>query len=223
VPLTAIFFDAGNTLVFPDLARTLAPLKRAGLSITQEQLHAAECAAKHKRDAAAARNAKLADQDYWNIFYSTLLATLGLSDAQLQTALVGEARRSGNWEYVLPGTHDALRALKERYKLGVISNSDGHIAELVERMGLADCFHAIIDSSIVGHEKPDARIFQAAMEAVGSAPADSLYVGDIYSIDYVGALGAGMQPLLFDVCGAYRETQLSRVESLQELAGRLLY
>ena len=36
-------------------------------------------------------------------------------------------------------------------------------------------------------------------------PAESLYVGDVYSVDYVGARNAGMEAVLFDVAGAYRE------------------
>ncbi len=53
------------------------------------------------------------------------------------------------------------------------------------------------------------------------APEESLYVGDLYSIDYLGATGVGMQAILFDVCGAYREMDLPRVESLEELQQKL--
>jgi len=52
-------------------------------------------------------------------------------------------------------------------------------------------------------------------------PAESLYVGDVYSVDYRGAKGAGMDAVLFDVCGAYREKGLPRVESLAELVAVL--
>ena len=48
-------------------------------------------------------------------------------------------------------------------------------------------------------------------------PAESLYVGDVYSVDYEGAKKAGMDAVLFDVAGAYRERGLPRVESLAEL------
>jgi FMN phosphatase YigB (HAD superfamily) len=53
-------------------------------------------------------------------------------------------------------------------------------------------------------------------------PEQSLYVGDVYSVDYLGATGAGMQALLFDVAGTYRELGLPRVESLEELEEELL-
>ena len=223
MPLTTIFFDAGNTLIFPDLARTLAPLQNAGLEATRGQLHAAERAAKQRRDReAAAGNTALADQDYWIIYYSALLDALGHPDLELRSALVREARRSQNWDCVLPNTRESLLDLKQHFSLGVISNSDGHIAELIQRLGLGDCFDAVIDSSVVGHEKPDIRIFQSAISALGAEAATSMYVGDIYSVDYLGAAAAGMQAVLFDVCGAYRDTGLLRVESMRELTARLL-
>jgi FMN phosphatase YigB (HAD superfamily) len=42
-------------------------------------------------------------------------------------------------------------------------------------------------------------------------------VGDVYSVDYVGARNAGMQAILFDVAGTYRESEFPRVESMAEL------
>jgi len=48
-------------------------------------------------------------------------------------------------------------------------------------------------------------------------PAESLYVGDLYSVDYIGAHNAGMQAVLFDVAGAYLDQGHPRVESLAEL------
>jgi FMN phosphatase YigB (HAD superfamily) len=46
---------------------------------------------------------------------------------------------------------------------------------------------------------------------------ESLYVGDMYSVDCVGARNAGMEAVLFDVAGAYRDRKLPRVESLEQL------
>src|SRR4029077_16737197 len=83
--------------------------------------------------------------------------------------------------------------------------------------GIADCFRTITDSGIVGHEKPHPRIFETALASVGAQPAESLYVGDVYAVDYRGATGAGMEAVLFDVCGAYFDKGLPRVETLEEL------
>ena len=79
----------------------------------------------------------------------------------------------------------------------------------------------ITDSGLVGYEKPHPAIFQAAMRAMDATPEQSLYVGDVYSVDYVGATRAGMQAILFDVSGAYRESGKPRVESLEELEMKL--
>lgn len=216
--LDAIFFDAGNTLVFADLERTLAPLRAANIMPTSEQLFAAERSTRLQRDEAAANGSlALGDEQYWNIYYQTLLAELGVRNDALHAALVREARTSGNWEFVRPGTRAALEKLRQQYRLGVISNSDGRIHALLERVGLADCFACIVDSGSVGCEKPDVRIFSAALERMNASAAASLYVGDVYSIDYLGARSAGMQAVLFDVCGAYRERGLPRVESMEEL------
>ena len=56
-----------------------------------------------------------------------------------------------------------------------------------------------------------------SLKGLNLAANQSLYVGDIFSVDYLGATGAGMQSVLLDVCGAYRESELPRVQSLEEL------
>ena len=88
---------------------------------------------------------------------------------------------------------------------------------MLERCGIVDCFRTITDSGLVGHEKPHPAIFEVALRELSVAPEEILYVGDMYSVDYVGAARAGMQAILFDVPGAYRDSGLPRVESLEEL------
>jgi putative hydrolase of the HAD superfamily len=70
---------------------------------------------------------------------------------------------------------------------------------------------------LVGVEKPHPEIFRQALQAMNAAPDESVYVGDLYSVDYLGATGAGMQAILMDVPGAYRDRGVPRVESLEEL------
>ena len=114
-----------------------------------------------------------------------------------------------------------MQHIGAKYQIAVISNADGKIAELLARCGIADCFRTITDSGVVGHEKPHPVIFETALASVGARAEESLYVGDVYSVDYCGATRAGMEAVLFDVCGAYREKGLPRVESLEELVERI--
>ena len=53
------------------------------------------------------------------------------------------------------------------------------------------------------------------------APSRALYVGDLYCVDYVGATRSGMQAMLMDVSGAYRDKGLPRVETMAELRNKL--
>jgi HAD superfamily hydrolase (TIGR01509 family) len=218
--LSSILFDAGNTLVFPDLSRTLAPLAAAGFAASQEELYAAERFAKKRLDAAmAARQPdQSVDHDYWSVYYTQLTEALG-APAGLVPACVAATRRSDHWTRVIPGTAELLRALQSRgLRLGVISNSDGRIADALRSAGLGDeFFQSYTDSGNVGVEKPDPAIFRMAVEALGKRPEDCLYVGDTYSVDFAGASRAGLRAILMDPAGVYRDDPHPRVESLEEL------
>src|SRR6202795_4731268 len=131
--------------------------------------------------------------------------------------LVASSRHSGNWVTIRPGSPVELRAVGKRYPIAVISNADGRIEDVLQRCGIAHCFRTITDSGLVGYEKPHPEIFRHALKSMNAAPGESLYVGDVYSVDYLGATGAGMQALLMDVPGAYRDKGVPRVESLEEL------
>ena len=88
---------------------------------------------------------------------------------------------------------------------------------MLRKCGIAECFRTITDSGLVGYEKPHPEIFRQALQSMNAAPEESLYVGDVYSVDYLGATGAGMSAVLMDIAGAYRDKGVPRVESLEEL------
>jgi putative hydrolase of the HAD superfamily len=135
----------------------------------------------------------------------------------LREALVRNTQNSANWDQILPGTREALQRIGGELPIAVISNADGRIEHLLRRCGIADCFRSITVSGIVGSEKPHPAIFEAALREMQAKPAESLYVGDVYSVDFLGARNAGMEAVLFDFAGAYRDRDLPRVESLMEL------
>ena len=219
-PLKAIFFDVGNTLLFPDWSVILTPLYQRNIVPTLEQWHANERTTKREFDSMLEKHGH-ADHSYWYLFYSHLLDDLGLQDAAIRDSLVAATRISSNWGHLRPGTADVLERLGRRYRLGVISNADGKIAAVLHRAGIADCFETITDSGLVGYEKPYPAIFEGALRSLGAGAGESLYVGDVHSVDYLGAIRVGMQAILFDVAGAYREDGLPRVTSLEELEAKL--
>jgi HAD superfamily hydrolase (TIGR01509 family) len=214
--IEVIFFDVGGTLLFPDHDKTLVPLWNRGARPTEAQLLVAERAARKEMDQVVSQTAKI-DQSYWDKYYSCLLKELRIDDTALHGELVKLVRTSASWSRMLPGTFEVLSSLKAKYHLAVISNSDGHMAERLDSLGFGPYFQHIIDSGNVGHEKPAPQIFQAALSAM-SIPADrSLYLGDIYAVDFLGAQKAGMKPMLMDIAGIYSQTDLPRINSLSQL------
>ena len=209
-----IFFDVGNTLLFPNRARLLAPIA-AEKHPSLEEWQGLERRTKREFDQGLI-SSKI-DHGFWWTFHTHLLNQLNAFDEGVRDILVENTQKSANWDQILPGTREALERIRQRYAIAVISNADGRIDTVLGRCGICDCFASITDSGNVGHEKPHPEIFAAALREMKADPAQSLYVGDVYSVDYIGARNAGMDAVLFDVSGAYRGRELPRVESLAEL------
>ena len=209
-----IFFDVGNTLLFPNRARMLAPIP-AEHHPTLAQWQALERRTKQEFDAGM-MGGKV-DHGFWWTFHTYLLQDLNALDDGVRDKIVENTQNSANWDQILPETREALERIRQEYGIAVISNADGRIDAVLRRCGICDCFASITDSGIVGHEKPHPQIFEAALKEMKADPAESLYVGDVYSVDYLGATKAGMDAVLFDLAGTYRERGLPRVESLGEL------
>jgi HAD superfamily hydrolase (TIGR01509 family) len=212
--LRFIFFDVGNTLLFPNRERILSPLPTDSHP-TLQQWQALERRTKKEFDDGMVGGK--VDHSFWWTFHTHLLEDASLLEQGVRDQLIDSTQRSANWDQILPGTRETLQRIGGKYSTAVISNADGKIENVLRRCGIADCFKSITDSGIVGHEKPHPAVFEAALQAMHAQPAESLYVGDVYSIDYVGARNAGMQAVLFDVAGAYRGRDLPAVQSLKEL------
>lgn len=209
-----IFFDVGNTLLFPNRARILAPIA-AEKHPTLAAWQALERRTKQEFDQGLISGR--IDHGFWWTFHTYLLKHLNVLDESVRDTLVENTQKSANWDQILPGTREALERIRQQYAIAVISNADGKIDGVLSRCGICDCFASITDSGIVGHEKPHPEIFQAAFAAMSADPAESLYVGDVYSVDYLGARNSGMDAVLFDVSSAYHQSGYPRVESLGEL------
>jgi HAD superfamily hydrolase (TIGR01509 family) len=209
-----IFFDVGNTLLFPNRPRMLQPIPE-DRHPTLAHWQALE--RRTKREFDAGMTSGKVDHGFWWTFHTYLLQELNALNDGVRDKLVENTQNSANWDQILPETRQALERIRQEYGIAVISNADGRIDAVLRQCGICDCFAAITDSGIVGHEKPHPAIFEVALRQMKADPAESLYVGDVYSVDYVGATGAGMQAVLFDVAGAYRGRDLPRVESLTEL------
>jgi putative hydrolase of the HAD superfamily len=122
------------------------------------------------------------------------------------------------WSEFTPGALETIASL-ERAGLAVVivTNSDGHAAENLAACGV--CGVPVVDSVVVGAEKPDVRIFEAALAVAGDgiAPADVVHVGDTLPADVAGARAAGITPVHFDPLRACRARDHRHVRSLSGL------
>ena len=121
------------------------------------------------------------------------------------------------WE-VFPEVGEILAELAGRgLPMAVIANWDERLPGLLEELGLARFFAAVVYSAGAGVEKPHPAIFQRALDALGVAPEEALHVGDRMQEDVEGALAAGMEALLL----VRPETAAGRVAVAQGAGGDL--
>lgn len=229
--IQAIFFDAGNTLIFPRVELLAEDLSAQGYPATSEDFYAAERSGKAKLDAwlwpqiRSGQVPRIVDRVYWEAYLKTLVERLAIPEKDREQVMrrVAEGFRDIQlWSRVLPDTPPLLEALSAQgYTLGVISNSVGTIADQLGRLDLARHFDAIIDSAIVGVEKPHPEIFRIAVARVGVKPSEAVFVGDTYATDLGGAQLAGLHGVLIDRIGAYPQVDCPRITSLPELGNVL--
>jgi len=88
-----------------------------------------------------------------------------------------------------------LRQLRQCYRLGVVSNFYGNVAVLCKEAGFSDIMELILDSAMIGIEKPDPRIFQLAIRKLNLSPVDIAFVGDSFERDMVPTRGLDMKTI----------------------------
>lgn len=205
----AIFFDAGNTLLRMNYEAIAEALAREGVRVTTEALARADWSARVRLDAdLAARRTSTETVATADGYLRYLLEGVGVSDEGVVGAVAAWRRAynppAGVWNTAEPLAAEALTLARAAgFRTAVISNSNGSVRRILESLGLARDLDFVLDSFEVGFEKPDARIFRLALERAGVSAGDAVYVGDLYSIDVLGARGAGVRAVLLDPGGCW--------------------
>jgi putative hydrolase of the HAD superfamily len=225
--IRAVFLDAGNTLVFPRLEVIITDLKEHGHSAAPEDFYAAERVAKQKLDdwlwpqIRGGEIPKQIDYYYWSEYLHELTRRLGAPESErgeLTQCLIESFQNIQLWSRVMPGTPAFLEWLvAQGYFLGVISNSTGTLEDQLVRLGLARYFRAILDSAIVGIQKPHPGIFKLALQRAAVEGSEAVFVGDTYATDVGGAQLAGLMGVLMDSVGAYPYAPCPKISSLPDL------
>jgi putative hydrolase of the HAD superfamily len=228
--LDAVFLDAGNTLITLDHALVCSVLAVEGVHATPEALGRAEAAARPAVSRLLGGGMSSEQGDTFTFYVRRILGELGAADpgsvelaARVVTALRHDVGTQRLWSQVLPGVPGALRMLRDAgLALVVVSNSDGTVEDGLASLGLRGLLHGVIDSAVVGAEKPDPAIFRHALELAGTRPERTLHVGDLYAVDVVGARAAGLHALLLDPYDDWDGVDCPRAPDLRSLAYALV-
>ena len=129
-----------------------------------------------------------------------------------------------------PGAPEALARLTANgFGAAVVSNTlHGELAQLLTRIKMCSVsgdlvpVAAIIDSQIIGIEKPDPRPFQLALDALGESPANCIHVGDSLHSDVAGANGVGMAAIHIDPLNLCDDREHGHSPSFQQFVADLI-
>lgn len=229
--ITAVFFDAGETLIHPhpSFIRLFQQIcEESGFRPGEEDIA-------HKTGELMLEVEERQEQGFlftateegsrgfWLCFYHKLLDSLGFkgNDGELAEELYRVFSDPGNYR-LYPDVRPVLAELSAAgYILGIISNFEAWLVDLLEMLGIRGYFGALSVSGLVGAEKPQRAIFTKALELAGVRADRALHVGDSLRADVLGAERAGMVPVLLDRHDRHPRPPCARLRDLRELPALL--
>jgi HAD superfamily hydrolase (TIGR01549 family) len=124
-----------------------------------------------------------------------------------------------NYDCPQAGCHTLVELRARGYGLGLITNRDNvdRFYDLLEQMELRPYFDLVLASGEVGTRKPDPHIFFAALDRMGASAQESLYIGDNYWADVIGAQRAGVTPVLLDPHRLFPEADCLILDRIDDL------
>jgi putative hydrolase of the HAD superfamily len=222
-PLECVLFDAGDTLLAPAPSfqgRFVAVAAGHGLPLEEAAVDAAVAAAVRQAAWPADWTDPATQREFWMGFFRDVLADLGHEgDGRELAEALFEAFSDPAGYRLFDDVRPALDALEERgITLGVVSNFEPWLADVLELQGVADRFAAVAISGVLGVAKPDPEIFKAALAKAGADPAATVHVGDQPVNDVAAAQAVGITPVLIDRFGRHPDAAgTHRVEDLHGL------
>ena len=116
----------------------------------------------------------------------------------------------------------ALDAVAARgLRCAVVSNWDCSLPAVLAQLGIAERFAMVSVSAVMGFRKPDPRIFEHALAALGVQPEQAIHVGDDPRRDVDGARSAGLRAVLIDRSAEAADVDCERVADLRSLTALL--
>ncbi len=227
-----VFFDVGETLLYPHPSFPelfAATCQRHGIEIdaggvraVQDRIgsHIVEVAQE-----SGVENPSLSSEaslEFWTYLYKKLLRELGLDEglAPRLYEVFSDSRSYKLFDDVRPAFD---RLDRDGYRLGLISNWEGWLEKMLVELEVGHVFDVSVISGVEGVEKPDPRIYRAALEKAEVEPERAVHVGDSPAMDAEPAAEVGMKVVLLDRHGRHSRGVSAEapawptISSLQEL------
>jgi putative hydrolase of the HAD superfamily len=229
VDLEAVFFDAGETLLYPhpSFAELFAEvLREQGHRVDPARVQQVVSASSRRfNEILTSDQARLwstspeRSRTLWDGIYRSFLSDLGIDrdHDRLIDALYATFTDLASYRLHPDAVPTLERLRKTDLTLGLISNFEEWLERLLEALDVARFFDVTVISGIEGVEKPDSAIFRLALERAGVTAERSLYVGDNPTFDVEAARAVGMIPVLIDRRGRHADTEGLRITSLEDL------
>lgn len=218
-PMTTVLFDAGGVLLDLDYAFLNRLLEARHVATTVEALSTSESIARTTIDRRVREGGRTSEawRDYFRILLTRVGATPEGTEEIIDT-LAEAHQRVGLWTVAIDGAVATVRALKESgHRLGVVSNAEGRVERDLEDAGFSGLFETVVDSHVVGVEKPDPAIFRIALARMSVPPESAVFLGDVPAVDVAGARAAGLTAVLLDRHDLYAHVDAPRLRSIAEL------
>ena len=218
----AVLLDGGGVLVLPHRQLVAAALDRAGVRVDPAAVPAAHYGAVRALDAGTPGTSEPG-------YMAALCRALGIAAASMAAAVsalerLADRAASGEilWSEPASGVAATLQTLHAAgTPVVVVTNSDGHGEENLRDAGICQVgagrgapIAAVIDSTAVGHAKPDPAIFAVALARAGVNADDVVHVGDMVSTDIAGAEATGITAIHLDPARRCREHGHRHIRSL---------
>lgn len=205
--IKAIGFDLFNTLFTIEPSALEQAVKRLTLSLNMSGISVEEDSFKKAHREAALRFINQTRRDgketHNRFWISAALMSQGYEiapdDSRIAAAVNAYFSAFMGRCHLIPGTIEMLRALKDAYRLGLLSNftHPPAIREIIDSLGLTPHFDVVLISGELGYRKPHPLVFRLLIEQLGVKRSQILYIGDDPEPDIVGAMRAGIRPLWF--------------------------
>ena len=180
----AVYFDLGGVIVRTGDREPRTKLaERLGMSYDE----LAKAVFENESSARASLGA-ISTEDHWAAVVQRLGLPLSEADAVRHEFFAGDILDLGLIAFI--------RSLRPNYRTGLISNAWPDMRAYLVSQNIADAFDQMVISAEIGIVKPDARIYQIALEKLGVAPAEAIFVDD-FAVNVEGARAVGMYAIQF--------------------------